>query len=464
MAITHVNTTSQTAGNGTSLVVAKPGGTASGDLLLAFFTSNSQNCTPPSGFTEIADEVTEVFRSQVFYKVAGGSEPANYTFSVAAAAPLIVSLMCLRGVDTSDPIDIDPEVETSLTHSEPYTTPSVSGGSGGVLVYHRTVRVSGTTPATFTGAAGATERTDAGVFSGGSVCYSQGTYVANSEYSGSGSKSGLAITSSQSESHNIVLTLGVKSSGIPGTMTATIPAIPSMSFSGSVAYPAVVDVDLPMPTMSFDVFNGEYEGPLDVQVPISTGIEGYTDVRGTVDTEIPVPVDFLGETRRFAENVVTPDREERWLIITQDGYRLGIRNVTHLPLVVELPLIQVHFAGFTSAPGPTAEVQAEVFAPTVNAPGAAGVATASVEASDAAVVFGIAVPAETVDVSVSVDGDSAVHVTAAAGGVDVSAVAESANQARGDADDASAAVSTNDATVSRGTRALAGHVSVTCHN
>lgn len=407
MAISHVNTSSQTTGNGTSVSVSKPGGTTSGDLLLAFFTSNSQECTPPSGFTEIDDNVNEVFRSQIFYKVAGGSEPASYSFSVPSSCPLVASVTCLRGVNTSSPIDIAPVADTDLTHSEPYTTPTVSGGTSGVLVYHRTVRVSGSTPATFTGAAGATERVDVGVFSGGSVCYSQGTYVSTTEYATSGSKSGLAITASQSESHNVVVTLGVKASGIPGTMDVDLPSIPTMTASGSVAYPAVVDVDLHPPTMTVEAFHGSYEGPLDVQVPVTVTLAGHTDVRGSLDVEVPISFDTFAETRRFADNVVVPDREERWLVMTQDGYRLGIRDVRHIPLVVMLPELQVEFFGTTAPLAGENFVTAEAFEPTVVAfaPGAAETANdVYSDVFDAEVWLGIVVYPEHVSVLGETDG------------------------------------------------------------
>lgn len=354
MAVSHVNTQTGTEASGTSVTATKPTGTASGDLLLAFFVSNSQNATPPSGWTEIADETIEVFRLQVYYKVAGGSEPANYSFTVGASAPLVLAISAFRGVDTADPIDIDPVVETALTHSEGYTTPTVSGGTAGRLLYFRAVRLSGSTPPTFT-ASGLPELADVGVFSGGTVCYSQVHYTSTSDYNTTGSQGGASITCSASESHNIVLTMGVKSSGIPGTMEATMP-LPQMTASGSWSIPAVLDVDMLLPSMTATAFAGDNEATLTVVVPVSMSAAGNTPVRGTLDAVVPIEFDAPGETRYFAENVVLVDRDERWIVITQDGYYLGVRNQAITLLRIDMPLPEVDIDVFHITIGNNAPV------------------------------------------------------------------------------------------------------------
>lgn len=376
MAVSHVNTQTATTGNGTSVTATKPTGTASGDLLLAFFVSNSQDATAPAGWTEIVDQVVEVFRAQVFYKVAGGSEPANYAFSVGAAAPLVLSVSCFRGIDTTDPIDISPVVETALTHSEGYTTPSVTGGSSGRLLYFRAVRFAGSTPPTFT-ASGIPELADVGVFSGGSVSYSQAYYTSTSDYTTSGSQGGASITCSGSESHNIVLTMGIRASGVPGTMEATLP-VPTMSADGSWAIPATMAASLPLPTMTASAFAGDNEGTLSASVPITVSLAGNTPVRGTLDAVVTPSFSGIGETRHFAENVVNVERDERWFVITQDGYRLGTRNQAITLLRIELPLPDIAINVFHITIGPTADVQATAFDPSVQISFSAGTATANV--------------------------------------------------------------------------------------
>lgn len=461
MAITHVNSQSGTEAAATSVTATKPTGTASGDLLLAFFSSNSQACTPPAGWTLLTDETTEVFRLQAYYKVAGGSEPASYSFSVGAAAPLVLSITALRGVDTGDVFDSSVGIESALTHSEPYTTPSVTADSAGRLLYFRAVRASTTTPFTFT-ASGVSELRDVGVFSGGSVSYSQGIYLATSDYSTSGSKSGLAITCSGTESHNIVFTLAIKSSGVTGDSEMTLP-LPTMSASGYWSYPATLETELPLPDVSVDVFHGEYEAVLDGDVNISVAFSGNTPVRGPMDVVIPLDLEFGGETRRFAENIVEVVREERWLIITQDGYRPGVRNVTFTRLTVDLPLLGVSFAvkADPAAPPVSADVVAE--GAHVGFSFSAGSTSASVAASNATVAYGDVGMSEDVVVTVTANDASiamttdAEHASALAEGLDASGT-------EAGSEEVTASVTAYNPTGAPGIHAFAGHAAVSCHN
>jgi hypothetical protein len=404
VAISHIGTNHATVGSGTSVTVTKPASTANDDLLLAFFTSNNQNCTPPAGWTEIADEVIEVFRAQVFYKVAGSSEPANYQFSVGGGGsntPIVCSVACLRGIDDASPIDITAVAETDTSHSEPYTTPGLTGGTAGRLVYFRTVRVSSSTPPTFT-ASSVTELKDVGVFSGGSVSYSQGLYLANADYSGGGSKSGLGITCSGSDTHNFVLTLGVKAeAGLTATMGLTMPSIPSVDMAANWAYAATLNTSMPLPTMTSNVFVGSTEGTLDTVVPITVSLAGSTPVRGTLDV-MPSPiVEITGETRFFADNVVLPVREERWFIMTQDGYRMGIRFGVDIPMRIEMPLPQVAIVATTvSHAGQVPDIPAEAFEPTeIIVIFSAATTAVTAEAYDATVLRGALAPAEEVNVT-----------------------------------------------------------------
>lgn len=346
MGISHVNTQTATQGDATSVTATKPTGTASGDVLLALFTSNNQNASPPSGWSEVFDDVTEVFRCQMFYKVAGGSEPANYAFTVGSNAPLVLVVSAWRGVDTADPFDIDPVTNAQLTASEPFSTPTVSGGTTGRLMYARTVRLSGSTPPTFT-ASGVTEHADVGIFSGGSVCYSTGFYGANSDFSSSGSKSGLAITCNSGESHNITATWALKSSGVPGTLGATMP-LPTMTAAAEISYAGTMGVTVPvLPAVDVSAFYGAYEGPLDVQVPINVSIAAASAPQAALATVVRPVVSITAETRRFAENVVQVEAESRWLIITQDDIRLGSRDTAQVEMVplISIPLPVVAISG-----------------------------------------------------------------------------------------------------------------------
>lgn len=107
-----------------SVPVDKPAGTASGDVLIAFCMYYGQDAgpTPPSGWTEIdyASEVTPKTNSghrlHAWYRVAGGSEPSTYTWSmVNTDLYSAFAIVCYSGVNTSSPIDGTPSFQFNGT-------------------------------------------------------------------------------------------------------------------------------------------------------------------------------------------------------------------------------------------------------------------------------------------------------------------------------------------------------------
>ncbi len=86
-----------------SVAVTKPAGTVAGDVLVAGASSNdSGNISPPAGWTLLQSDQPD---AASWYKVAGGSEPASYTFTVASASDtLVVSISAFTGGDTTTPI------------------------------------------------------------------------------------------------------------------------------------------------------------------------------------------------------------------------------------------------------------------------------------------------------------------------------------------------------------------------
>ncbi|MFE6223004.1 hypothetical protein [Streptomyces sp. NPDC057854] len=494
MAVSHVNTQVGSSASSTSVVVTKPTGTASGDLLTAFVTSNYQAVSAPAGWTEIGDYGIETFRVHVFRKVAGGSEGSSYTFTVPSSATLLCQATAWRGVDNTTPIDIAPVLSASFNSSEPMSTETVSGGTQGRMVYFRAARrASSGTPITYT-ASGVTELSDAGVAaSGNAFAYSGGLYMATSDYASGGSKAGLAITASATETHDVTVTMAIKAGGTSGTVDADLPSLSSVSMSGSVAYPAVLDADLPVPTVEAEAFHGFYEGPLSVSVPITVNVAGSTPPRGPLEISLPPIVEIVGETRRFAENVVNVSRDERWFVMTQDGWHLGRRNVRFVPLVVELPLPVVVISATTSPEAPSPDVLVEVFGASVSTTFPAGTASASGAADAAAMENGALGVSESIDIGgsaenatvhslstlfvnaeaaqVQVEVPDVTNVDASAGLASAAVTANAATVIAGGgvqpaAGHAAVSVTANAPTVAKvpGTRAGAGHASVTCHN
>jgi hypothetical protein len=95
----------------TTLTLNKPSGTVSGDVMLAAITitgGTGVTFTPPSGWSSVQrHNSTTVIGQEVWYKVAGGSEPASYdwTWTGARAASGVIS--SYSGVDPTTPVDVN---------------------------------------------------------------------------------------------------------------------------------------------------------------------------------------------------------------------------------------------------------------------------------------------------------------------------------------------------------------------
>lgn len=95
-------TQTQNASNSTSLVIAKPTGTAQGDLMIMMGASSDNGSGDWSGDTdwiEVADQgdgtaTTPCLR--LAYKVAGASEPSSYTFTTNGSRLLSGTIMTYR--------------------------------------------------------------------------------------------------------------------------------------------------------------------------------------------------------------------------------------------------------------------------------------------------------------------------------------------------------------------------------
>lgn len=201
-------TTASTPGtDATTIVVNKPSGVVSGHVLLAAITANNMTFTPPSGWTEFNNAGTSI-RTHLFYKVAGDSEPSNYTFTSSGAAPILGTIAAWSGVDNGNPIAAIGTAVTNSGGAEPQTTPSVDSTTAtthGVVMHVRSSwNSANTTVLTHSITdAGFTEVADNAVLSS-STARCVAWYVDNDEFTTSGTASGLAITASGTESANVL--------------------------------------------------------------------------------------------------------------------------------------------------------------------------------------------------------------------------------------------------------------------
>jgi hypothetical protein len=92
------------------VVVDRPASVAAGNLLLANIAINGgspANVTAPSGWTQVLRNDNDTNVSLIsYYKVAGASEPSNYTWTIDTQTRAEGGITQYSGVDTSNPIDV----------------------------------------------------------------------------------------------------------------------------------------------------------------------------------------------------------------------------------------------------------------------------------------------------------------------------------------------------------------------
>lgn len=125
------------AGNDTtaSTVVTKPAGVVSGDFLFAVCVVSQDDtgasAVTSSGWTTLTS-LTAVDgdrpRVAMLYKIAGGSEPANYTFTKNSPlnSQLVCTISAYSGVNTTTPILVSPALTTTSGTGTAVPAPSIN--------------------------------------------------------------------------------------------------------------------------------------------------------------------------------------------------------------------------------------------------------------------------------------------------------------------------------------------------
>lgn len=88
MTISFIAATVANEASSTSIAVAKPSGTAEDDMIITLISTTNNNVSTLAGWTKILDldDAGGNFDAELFYKVAGGSEPSSYTWAISASA------------------------------------------------------------------------------------------------------------------------------------------------------------------------------------------------------------------------------------------------------------------------------------------------------------------------------------------------------------------------------------------
>src|SRR5574340_515251 len=111
-AITRVGVTSTTTVGGSSassIDVAVPAGVVAGDVLLAQVAvrgGSGTTISSPSGWTQLLlDNSGSTIRQGIYYRIAGATEPASYTFTFSSSQRAAGGMVAYRGVDNASPIN-----------------------------------------------------------------------------------------------------------------------------------------------------------------------------------------------------------------------------------------------------------------------------------------------------------------------------------------------------------------------
>jgi hypothetical protein len=156
---TIVGTSSACKGTGSSntITLNKPSGVSSGNVLIAAINEDNFAVTPPAGWILIASYDTWA-PSHVYYKIAGSSEPANYTWTFNGSVYASGLITNFTGSLCSSPIGA-----SSVTPTAVYTALSVNTTLPGQMLV--AIYASGSAADTWNSPAGM-----AAGYSGGQSC------------------------------------------------------------------------------------------------------------------------------------------------------------------------------------------------------------------------------------------------------------------------------------------------------
>lgn len=107
MAILVGNATTGEVGSGTSVTCAVPAGTVAGDMLVAVLSEQSGSPAAAQTGWENTGSALGTISSNIYYREASTSEPANYTFTGLNSGAHSLNIARLTGVDTANPLDPD---------------------------------------------------------------------------------------------------------------------------------------------------------------------------------------------------------------------------------------------------------------------------------------------------------------------------------------------------------------------
>jgi hypothetical protein len=129
--VAETSATNSLSGSGTTITIDKPTGTVAGDVLVALIRSDSTpGITGPTDWVLVEQNAVNNRNLAMLYKVAGGSEPANYEFTYAfSCGTRGGGITRFSGVDNTTPSDATASERsgTSTTHTYSSITTATNG-------------------------------------------------------------------------------------------------------------------------------------------------------------------------------------------------------------------------------------------------------------------------------------------------------------------------------------------------
>ncbi len=121
-------------GGATSLVITKPTGVVSGHVMLATITATGTGAlTAPGGWAAVKNTtLSTTMRQATYYKVAGGSEPASYSWGLGTTRQASGGIGDYSGVNATAPIDASAS-ETGASGNATISSVTTSAANDKVL-------------------------------------------------------------------------------------------------------------------------------------------------------------------------------------------------------------------------------------------------------------------------------------------------------------------------------------------
>lgn len=145
----------------TTITLNRPTSAVAGDMLLATIATSGATITPPTGWTVVGSTSNTGVRTTMFWRVATGSDPTSWAFTLSASQKAAGQIIAYTGVHTTYPIDVLATATTPSGTAHP--APQVTTTEANRLIL--TV-ASVATNTSFTPAASTTERVDKAATSG----------------------------------------------------------------------------------------------------------------------------------------------------------------------------------------------------------------------------------------------------------------------------------------------------------